>query len=126
MLRPDGSLASFQAAGTPTVYRGDRLPKELYGNVFVAEPAATLTAAVTQPDRQVVADATVTVVFAGVEYHLHCKSPVSGSRAAFIRSNKSFSGAPSFLPAARLPSRLKLDGDRLGPMIDALERAVGH
>ena len=28
------------AACTPAVYRGDRLPPELYGNVFVAEPTA--------------------------------------------------------------------------------------
>ncbi|MEO5819489.1 MAG: PVC-type heme-binding CxxCH protein, partial [Vicinamibacteraceae bacterium] len=42
VLRPDGSLASFQAAGTPTVYRGDRLPADTRGNVFVTEPAGNL------------------------------------------------------------------------------------
>jgi mono/diheme cytochrome c family protein/glucose/arabinose dehydrogenase len=42
VLRPDGRLASFTGVGAPTVYRGDRLPGELYGNVFVAEPAANL------------------------------------------------------------------------------------
>jgi mono/diheme cytochrome c family protein len=42
VLRPDGSLAVFQAAGTPTVYRGDRLPADLRGNVFVTEPAGNL------------------------------------------------------------------------------------
>jgi glucose/arabinose dehydrogenase/mono/diheme cytochrome c family protein len=42
VLRPDGSLAIFQAAGTPTVYRGDRLPADLRGNVFVTEPAGNL------------------------------------------------------------------------------------
>ncbi len=42
VLRPDGSLASFQAAGTPTVYRGDRLPADVRGNVFVTEPAGNL------------------------------------------------------------------------------------
>jgi mono/diheme cytochrome c family protein len=42
VLRPDGRLARFTSVGAPTVYRGDRLPKELYGNVFVAEPAANL------------------------------------------------------------------------------------
>jgi len=42
ILRPDGRLARFTSAGAPTVYRGDRLPSELYGNVFVAEPAANL------------------------------------------------------------------------------------
>ena len=33
---------SFQAAGTPTVYRGDRLPADVRGNVFVTEPAGNL------------------------------------------------------------------------------------
>jgi mono/diheme cytochrome c family protein/glucose/arabinose dehydrogenase len=42
VLRADGSLARFSAACAPTVYRGDRLPAELYGNVFVAEPAGNL------------------------------------------------------------------------------------
>ena len=40
--RPDGSLAKFTSVCSPLIYRGDRLPKELYGNVFVAEPAANL------------------------------------------------------------------------------------
>jgi mono/diheme cytochrome c family protein/glucose/arabinose dehydrogenase len=38
--RADGTLARFTAVCAPTVYRGDRLPAELYGNVFVADPAA--------------------------------------------------------------------------------------
>ncbi len=42
VLRPDGSLATFQAAGTPTVYRGDRLPADVRGNVFVTEPSGNL------------------------------------------------------------------------------------
>ena len=42
VLRPDGRLASFTGVAAPTVYRGDRLPGELYGNVFVAEPAGNL------------------------------------------------------------------------------------
>lgn len=42
ILRDDGTLATFTAACAPTVYRGDRLPAELNGNVFVAEPAANL------------------------------------------------------------------------------------
>jgi mono/diheme cytochrome c family protein len=42
VLRPDGRLARFTSVSAPTVYRGDRLPSELYGNVFVAEPAANL------------------------------------------------------------------------------------
>ena len=37
--RADGSLARFTAVCAPLVYRGDRLPAELRGNVFVAEPA---------------------------------------------------------------------------------------
>lgn len=39
--RADGTLARFTSVCAPLVYRGDRLP-ELYGNVFVAEPAANL------------------------------------------------------------------------------------
>ncbi len=41
-LRPDGSLAVWSAAGSPVVYRGDRLPSDLAGNVFVTEPAGNL------------------------------------------------------------------------------------
>src|SRR5207247_2088616 len=40
--RPDGTLAKFTSVCAPLVYRGDRLPADLYGNVFVAEPAANL------------------------------------------------------------------------------------
>jgi len=40
--RADGSLEKFTAVCAPVVYRGDRLPSDLYGNVFVAEPAANL------------------------------------------------------------------------------------
>src|SRR5829696_8487747 len=40
--RPDGTLVKFTSVCAPTVYRGDRLPAELYGSVFVAEPAANL------------------------------------------------------------------------------------
>jgi mono/diheme cytochrome c family protein len=42
ILRPDGRLAHFTSVSAPTVYRGDRLPAELQGNVFVVEPAANL------------------------------------------------------------------------------------
>ena len=42
ILRDNGTLAAFTAACAPTVYRGDRLPAELYGNVFVAEPTANV------------------------------------------------------------------------------------
>ena len=40
--RADGTLAKFTSVCAPLVYRGDRLPAELYGNVFIAEPAANL------------------------------------------------------------------------------------
>ncbi len=40
--RPDGTLTRFTAVCGPLVYRGDRLPQELHGNLFVAEPAANL------------------------------------------------------------------------------------
>ena len=41
VTRPsDGTVVQVTAACTPTVYRGDRLPRELYGNVFVGEPTA--------------------------------------------------------------------------------------
>ena len=42
ILRNDGTLAEFTSVCAPEVYRGDRLPAELRGNVFVAEPAANL------------------------------------------------------------------------------------
>ena len=46
VLGPDGRLASFTGVGAPTVFRGDRLPDELRGNVFVAEPAGNLVSRV--------------------------------------------------------------------------------
>jgi len=42
ILKADGTLANFTSAASPMVYRGDRLPAELRGNVFVVEPAANL------------------------------------------------------------------------------------
>ena len=42
VLREDGTLARYTAVGSPTIYRGDRLPAELYGNVFLAESAGNL------------------------------------------------------------------------------------
>jgi mono/diheme cytochrome c family protein len=50
ILRSDGRLTRFTAVCAPTVYRGDRLPKELYGNVFVAEPAANLVSRIIVSD----------------------------------------------------------------------------
>jgi mono/diheme cytochrome c family protein/glucose/arabinose dehydrogenase len=41
ILRPsDNTIVQVTAACTPQVYRGDRLPADAYGNVFVGEPAA--------------------------------------------------------------------------------------
>src|SRR4029453_5705414 len=41
ILRPsDGTIVQVTAACTPAVFRGDRLPAEVYGNVFVGEPTA--------------------------------------------------------------------------------------
>ena len=50
VLRPDGTLTAFTAASAPTVYRGDRLPAELYGNVFVVEPAGNLVSRIIVAD----------------------------------------------------------------------------
>jgi hypothetical protein len=48
--REDGSIARFTSVCAPLVYRGDRLPAELYGNVFVAEPAANLVSRIILTD----------------------------------------------------------------------------
>jgi mono/diheme cytochrome c family protein/glucose/arabinose dehydrogenase len=50
ITRPDGTLERNTAACGPVVYRGDRLPAELYGNVFVAEPAANLVSRIVVTD----------------------------------------------------------------------------
>lgn len=50
VLREDGTLSAFTAACAPTIYRGDRLPAELYGNLFAAEPAANLVSRIVLPD----------------------------------------------------------------------------
>ena len=42
VLRDDGTLTTYVSAGSPTIYRGDRLPRELYGNAFVTESAGNL------------------------------------------------------------------------------------
>lgn len=42
VLRNDGMLASFTAAGSPVVYRGEGYPSEVQGDVFVTEPAGNL------------------------------------------------------------------------------------
>lgn len=38
----DGTLNHFTGCAGQTVYRGDRLPRELYGNVFLPEPVGRL------------------------------------------------------------------------------------
>ena len=50
ILRADGTLAAFTSVNSPVVYRGDRLPAELYGNVFVAEPAGNLVSRIIVED----------------------------------------------------------------------------
>ena len=50
ILRPDKTLAAFTAVAAPTVYRGDRLPEELRGNVFLVEPSANLVSRVIVTD----------------------------------------------------------------------------
>ena len=50
VLRPDGTLASYTSVSAPTVYRGDRLPADLYGNVFVVEPAGNLVSRIVVSD----------------------------------------------------------------------------
>jgi mono/diheme cytochrome c family protein/glucose/arabinose dehydrogenase len=41
-FRPDGSSRILQSAATPVVYRGDRLPEELRGGVFVTDSTTNL------------------------------------------------------------------------------------
>jgi mono/diheme cytochrome c family protein len=49
-LRADGTLARYTGVNAPTVYRGDRLPAELSGNVFLAEPTGNLVSRVILSD----------------------------------------------------------------------------
>ena len=48
--RPDGTLNRFTAVCAPQIYRGDRLPADLYGNAFVAEPAANFVSRIVLSD----------------------------------------------------------------------------
>ncbi|MEO7271272.1 MAG: HEAT repeat domain-containing protein, partial [Vicinamibacterales bacterium] len=48
--RSDGSLARFTSVCAPLIYRGDRLPADTYGNVFVAEPAANVVSRIILTD----------------------------------------------------------------------------
>ena len=49
-LRADGTLATYTGVNSPVVYRGDRLPSELYGNVFIAEPTGNLVSRIIVSD----------------------------------------------------------------------------
>ena len=40
--RPDGSAYYYQGVSSPLIYRGEALPKELYGNVFVVDSPTNL------------------------------------------------------------------------------------
>jgi mono/diheme cytochrome c family protein/glucose/arabinose dehydrogenase len=42
LLRADGSAAYYTGVSSPTIYRGDRLPKELQGNAFVVDSPTNL------------------------------------------------------------------------------------
>jgi mono/diheme cytochrome c family protein/glucose/arabinose dehydrogenase len=50
VLRPDKTLSAYTAVAAPTVFRGDRLPAELSGNVFLVEPSGNLVSRVIVTD----------------------------------------------------------------------------
>ncbi len=41
-FRPDDSSVTIQGVGTPVIYRGDQLPKELYGDAFITDSTTNL------------------------------------------------------------------------------------
>jgi mono/diheme cytochrome c family protein/glucose/arabinose dehydrogenase len=41
-FRPDDSSVTIQGAGTPVIFRGDRLPKELQGDAFISDSPTNL------------------------------------------------------------------------------------
>jgi len=41
-FRPDGSSIVIQGAGTPMIYRGNKYPRELYGNAFITDSPTNL------------------------------------------------------------------------------------
>jgi mono/diheme cytochrome c family protein len=49
-LRADGTLATYTGVNSPMVYRGDRLPAELSGNLFIAEPTGNLVSRIIVTD----------------------------------------------------------------------------
>jgi mono/diheme cytochrome c family protein len=42
LLRPDGTAAYYAGVSSPVIYRGDRLPSDLYGNAFVVDSPTNL------------------------------------------------------------------------------------
>ena len=50
ILRDDGTLAKYTSVCTPMVYRGDRLPSELYGNLFIVDPTVNLVSRIILED----------------------------------------------------------------------------
>jgi mono/diheme cytochrome c family protein len=50
VLRADKTLATYTAVHSPLVYRGDRLPGDVYGNVFVAEPSGNVVSRIILSD----------------------------------------------------------------------------
>ena len=42
LFRADGSSTVIQGAGTPTIYRGDRYPRDLWGNAFITDSPTNL------------------------------------------------------------------------------------
>ncbi len=50
ILRDDGTLAKYTSVCTPMVYRGDRLPAELYGNLFIVDPTVNLVSRIILAD----------------------------------------------------------------------------
>jgi mono/diheme cytochrome c family protein/glucose/arabinose dehydrogenase len=50
ILRPDGTLAKYTSVCAPMVYRGDRLPAELNGNVFIVDPTVNLVSRIVLGD----------------------------------------------------------------------------
>ena len=41
-FRPDDTSVTIQGVGTPVIYRGDRLPRELYGDAFITDSTTNL------------------------------------------------------------------------------------
>jgi mono/diheme cytochrome c family protein/glucose/arabinose dehydrogenase len=41
-FRPDGSTVTIQGSGTPVIFRGDRLPKEVQGQAFITDSPTNL------------------------------------------------------------------------------------